>query len=428
MASLANDPNGRRRLIVQVDGKRQTIRLGRMQRRSAETIRRHVEYLVEHRLSGLALPDDTAAWIGTVDDTLRTKLEKVGLIGPPAAEPERVTTTRLGDFVDEYMEHRKGTVKESTRVHWREVRGRLVGYFGEDRHIDTITVGDVKGFLWDMEQRGKATATIRRTTGVCRQFFSWAVDKGYLETNVFDRKDLPVSVRGNPDRRVFVSLEQSKAALDACPDAQWRLIFALSRWGGLRCPSEVLSLTWADINWAEDRIRVPSPKTAKQGKASRIAPLFPELRGPLMEVYETAEPGTEWVITKYRLSNLNLRTQFHRLLRRAGIEPWAKPFQNLRSTRATELMQEYPDYVVSAWLGHTEKVGEEHYWQVTDEHWAKAAREAARTLQETPGNGLKQKRRHPLTGAPNSSYFNDLRPNSVQDKIRPVGRGGFEPP
>ena len=49
------------------------------------------------------------------------------------------------------------------------------------------------------------------------------------------------------------------------PDWKWRLIFALSRFGGLRCPSEHLALTWADVDREGDRIRVrtPRPNTAK---------------------------------------------------------------------------------------------------------------------------------------------------------------------
>ena len=39
------------------------------------------------------------------------------------------------------------------------------------------------------------------------------------------------------------------------------LIFALSRFAGLRCPSEHLALRWSDINWERSRMIVQSPKT-----------------------------------------------------------------------------------------------------------------------------------------------------------------------
>ena len=120
--------------------------------------------------------------------------------------------------------------------------------------------------------------------------------------------------------------------LDACPDAQWRLLFALSRFGGLRCPSEHLGLRWQDVDW--ERVqgrRYAAPRRSGKGKASRVVPLFPELRPYLEEVWEQAEPGSTYVITRYRDSNSNLRTQLHRIIRKAGLEPWPKLFQNLRA-------------------------------------------------------------------------------------------------
>ena len=45
---------------------------------------------------------------------------------------------------------------------------------------------------------------------------------------------------GNADRQYFVSRGEAGKVLEACPDSQRRLLFALCRYGGLRCPSEVL--------------------------------------------------------------------------------------------------------------------------------------------------------------------------------------------
>jgi hypothetical protein len=52
---------------------------------------------------------------------------------------------------------------------------------------------------------------------------------------------------------------------------------------------------------------------------------------------------------------------------------WEKPFQNMRSTRATELIRTEPAHIVNAIMGHTEAVAEAHYRQVTEEHFERAA-------------------------------------------------------
>jgi hypothetical protein len=43
------------------------------------------------------------------------------------------------------------------------------------------------------------------------------------------------------------------------------------------------------------------------------------------------------VLSRLRGESKNLRTTFNKIITRAGLEPWEKPFQKLRSTRATEL-------------------------------------------------------------------------------------------
>jgi integrase len=186
-----------------------------------------------------------------------------------------------------------------------------------------------------------------------------------------------VAVRSDAARQFFVTRDMIDKVIEKCPDAEWRLIVSLSRFGGLRCPSEHLALKWADVNW-DGRILVRSPKTEHhEGKGTRIIPLFPELRPYLSKVFEDAEPGTEFVINRYRDSNANLRTQFERIIHRAGLEPWEKLFQNLRATRQTELAETWPIHVVCRWLGNSRAVAQEHYLQVTDDHFARALQEPA---------------------------------------------------
>ncbi len=79
------------------------------------------------------------------------------------------------------------------------------------------------------------------------------------------------------------------------------------------------------------------------------------------------------MIKRVRCTKNNLRTQMGRILKRASIERWPKLFQNLRSTRETELVQQgHPVHVVCAWLGNTLKVANKHYFQITDEDFQRA--------------------------------------------------------
>jgi integrase len=144
------------------------------------------------------------------------------------------------------------------------------------------------------------------------------------------------------------------------------LLLALARYGGLRCPSETLTLEWDDLDWDRQRMRVRSPKSEKdESGGARWVPLFPELLPYLEEAFEAAAPGTVHVITHSRDQSVNLRTGLNRIIRRAGLEPWERPWYNLRATRQTELSAEFPLHVVCAWIGNKQAVAAEHYLQVT---------------------------------------------------------------
>ena len=71
--------------------------------------------------------------------------------------------------------------------------------------------------------------------------------------------------------------------------------------------------------------------------------------------------------------NVNLRAQRQRTIRKAGLKPWPRLFQNLRSTRETELAEEFLLHVVTAWIGNSQLVARMRYLQATDENLARAA-------------------------------------------------------
>jgi len=199
------------------------------------------------------------------------------------------------------------------------------------------------------------------------------------------------AVRANTTRMFFVTREMADRVLDACPDAQWRLIFTLCRYGGLRCPSEVLRLTWGDVDFDKMRLTIHSSKTEHhEGGGVRLVPIFPELEKHLLDVYGQAPTGSEYIITRYRQANANLRTQLERIILRAGLVPWPKLFQNLRSSRETELCERWPEHVACAWIGNTQTVARKHYLQVTEEHFERAVRRGTESGTRAAQNAAQQ--------------------------------------
>ena len=379
MASIIREPNGRKTIqFVAPDGKRPKIRLGKVSLKQAESVKVHVEQLVAALITGHAVADETARWVAQVDQRLADKLNRVGLV------PKQAVAT-VGAFIDAYILDRDD-VKPSTTRHYHQARRDLVAFFGSDRSLRDVTAGDAESFRRHLLRSGLGENTVRRRCGRAKQFFSVAVRQRLIPDNPFAR--LKSSVLPNPDRFHFIKPEDAEKVLAACPCAQWRLLFALGRYGGLRCPSEHLSLRWGDVDWEHDRITVRSPKTEHHaGGESRVIPLFPELRPYLEECFDLAEPGTEHVITRYRDTNANLRTQLLRIIQRAGLQAWPKLFQNLRSTRETELAEKFPMHVVCKWIGNSQPIAAKHYLQVTDDHFSKAVRNPVQQPAVLPRTG-----------------------------------------
>ena len=119
----------------------------------------------------------------------------------------------------------------------------------------------------------------------------------------------------------------------------------------------------------------PAPRRRTTPAVSiRVCPLFPEIEPHLQAMFDAAEPGEVYLFGESRRRAVNLRTQFQRIIKRAGVAPWPKLFQNLRASRATELADAFPSHVAAAWLGHTEAIANAHYRQVTDDHFASAVK------------------------------------------------------
>ena len=312
------------------------------------------------------------------------KLAKVGLVQPRES-------AILKPFIDRYVEGRKD-VKPATKEVWRQGISGLIEFFGENKRMQNIVAGDADDYKQFLIGKGLAPYTIRKRLQFANTVFIAAQRRGVIVQNPFSGVTVQAVV--NNERQHLVTQDEIARIMDKCPNHHWRTIVALARFAGLRCPNEVLSLKWTDIDWERGEIIITANKTAHHaGKGIRCCPLFPQLKPYLEESFEMAEPGAVYVIDEsFRKSamgkngwrNCNLRTTFEKIIRRAGLEPWPKPFVNLRSTCETELNEQFPSHVVANWLGHSVKIATKHYLQVTEEHHQRALEFRTKTNISSP--------------------------------------------
>ncbi len=420
MASLSSDKNGNRTIqFVAKDRKRRSVRLGKMPLAFAREIKRKVEAMNCAAISGQSVDGDTARWIAERDQAFIEKLAKVGLV----EHREDVGDLPLNDFIDAYLASRVD-LKPGTVIQLRQVQKNVVAFVGTKLTLRDFTAGHADAFKASLTSK-LADNSVRRNLGRCRQFFEAAIRKRLIDKNPFGHFK-GITVKGNSARFRFVTLAEIQKVIDAAPDAQWRLIIALARFGGVRTPSETLALKWSDVDWEHQRIRIPSSKTEHCGKASREIPLFAELEPYLRDAFELAAEGTEYVVTRYRDASQNLRTKMFKIIHRAGLEPWERVFQNLRASRQTELNQHFPAHVVCGWLGNTEAVANEHYLHTTDADFDRAISNSCSALQKAvqyPTETSRNERDVESEPTKNPANYAGLRDRTAQSEqtIYPTG-------
>jgi len=273
---------------------------------------------------------------------------------------------------------------QSTLTVYDYAEHRLFSFFDRDTDLSQLAPENFeewKEFLqteYRSPRNGKplVEATVAGTITKVKALFNWAVLKKWITK---DQNPLQGVGRGsfvNRKNDRFVTMDEYRRLLDACPCQDWRVIISLARIGGLRCPSEVLRLKWSDINWEYPaRFYVTSSKTERYiGKGSRLVPLFQELHTELGKLFESeSSEGTEYVINRYRSpERSNLGTQFARIVKMAGIEPIPRPFDNMRASRSTEVYAEFGAFYESKWIGHSTKIARDHYLQVREEDFERA--------------------------------------------------------
>ena len=361
MASVEYRPR-MTRVIAYLDKQKHSFPLGRVTKKTAQRFMNNIDSLIHERRCNLPVSREVSHWLVDLDDSVYEMLVERGLVNP------RVSAGTLAEFIDAYVDSRTD-VTERRREKLRQAKRRLIDFFG-DVDIGTVTPGAADEYSrWLLKQVAPTTA--QKECQIAAQFFRHAYRKKQIAENPF--VGVTVGAATNETRRVFVPREVVDKVLDTAPNWQWRTVVALARYGGLRCSSEVSLLQWSDIHWDTDRFTVTSPKTKRYGKPNRVVPLFPELRRTLEEAFVMAKDGAKWVIPMLSgQPSKNLATTLKKIIRRAGVEIWPKPFQNMRASRQTELEQNFPTHVVCKWLGNTPNVAMKHYLTVTDEDYKKA--------------------------------------------------------
>lgn len=381
MASIYRDSarNGYR-VQLYIRGVRRKLWLGPVTKTQAQAVADQLERLKLAAETATSPPAETVRWTRAVSLRIRKNLANWGLVQLDPDIPRQ-----LAAFCDWYTEKQAYTAP-STAARWRNVRSRLVAHWPACWPLASITPGDCDRFATTVRQSAKSSHAGKILADV-RQLFRAAERHRLIDANPM--AEIDCSQRHDKTRESYITREVAQRLINAA-DPQLGAVIALARFGGLRVPSEPLDLLIDQIDWANNRITIPAHKTA-----ARQIPLFPELVEPVRRLIEIAPPGTVYLIHQARASaNKTLRKFMLRLISTtSGVEPWPKLWQNLRASCRTDLEEQFPAFVVDAWLGHSSAVGRKHYTRVNDGHFAKACGVAGGVVGPTAPDSTRQPER-----------------------------------
>jgi len=350
--------------------RRPTIYLGKVSAKFADDFCKRVQHLLDCQKYAHPLDAQLLAWLSSLPPKVKAKLADKGLIDPVGGS----TVAELCRYCIE-----QAHVEPSSLQKYRDAEANLVAFFTGSRNIQSITSGDADEFARWLRKKGRrpkegtlAATTVSKRLQQVKQFFAVAVRKRWIPANPLDGVTVPLD--SPTDRQFFVTTEMTTKLMKAA-DPELRVIIALARYGGLRIPSEIWPLEWDWVNWEEGTLKVFSQKNKRFAHMKwRSVPLFPELAKALSAAYMQPE-GSRYII-RTRPGDITataLRNRLERLCLKCKIMPWPKLWQNMRSTRETELIdQGYPIHVVCAWIGNSPAVAIRSYLQIVKEHVRRA--------------------------------------------------------
>ncbi|MEM1355965.1 MAG: phage integrase SAM-like domain-containing protein [Planctomycetota bacterium] len=376
MASLTHR-SGTGIIQFQLDRKRRTLRLGGCTKAQAQTVKTHVEQLVGAKHTGHVADPKTQTWLRSLSDEFYDRVARVGLAPPRAS-------VKLGEFLDRFQKDLAAEYKPGTIQSWKYGRESLERYFKAGRDLRTITPGDAQAYRSWLIARGYKEATVRRRCAHAKRFLSYAVRLKLIDDNPFADGSVPTASPKGSDKH-FVDRTLSLRILQMLPDARWRLIWSLARWGGVRVPSEIAALEWSGVDWSDRRLVIISPKTERyEGGESRTIPMFPEIEPYLRDWWDMAPENEPMVFPGASTKGAAYQTTIKRAIKRAGSEVWPKLWTAVRATRDSELREINPVWA-DAWIGHSTDVARKFYTRrLIEEDFAKALQNPTQITPDSP--------------------------------------------
>jgi integrase len=303
---------------------------------------------------------------------------------------EDLPSSSVRAYAESWVAARKAETSPGTHRRYGDAIAKFLAFLGTaaDRGLDEITKAQISGFR-DARLASSAPATTNHCLKIVRMIFRSASHEGYLWQDPTEGVKT-VKNRATLERRPF-TVDELRAVLEVA-GPEWQSLIKFGIYTGQRL-GDLAALTWAQIDFNREEIRLTTRKTGKPLIILMAAPLrqhmlmLPTADNPKAPVH----PNAFEILHTQNGRVGTLSNQFSELLvdaglrearthrsrgigrsgKRAGLE---LSFHSLRHT-AVSLLKDagVPDAVVMALVGHESAAMSHRYTHVGKEALARAA-------------------------------------------------------
>jgi len=303
-------------------------------------------------------------------------------------DPETPRTATVADLAAAWLAEGRASQRATAtrRQYAGHLRRDILPLIGHER-VDHLTTRRIAQLVADWERQGKGVRTITLAYATLYRCLQQAVAWHWLAVNPAVGVDVP-AYRPAP-HTVWTAAEAARFLRATGSLDPWGPFYRLAILTGLRL-SELIGLTWSDVDWERRVVRVRQQYTVdrerKAPKSARGERWLPVDTGTLealrrrqvAQARQAARLGDDWPASDWVFTTKAGTPLMHRNVRRrlAGdiARHWLPPLRvhDLRATGATLLAEAgASERVVADRLGHAET-------QVTREHYLRLAAEVQR--------------------------------------------------
>lgn len=287
-------------------------------------------------------------------------------------EPSKIT---LRQFIEEHKTVMKGQVAHATLMDQLRALEMLASFLGQELLLQRISARNAEAFIASRIESGLATGTVNKDIRTLKRVFNLAIEpRGYLRdgqnpfAKIRERRQTAKNIR-------YVTVPEYRALIEAAGSLWWKALLSTAYCGGLR-RSEILHLTWADIDFDAQRVRVrpkeSGPQTIRwepKDHQHRVVPMSDEAAQFLVDLQTEASEGFPYIfIPPARFARIKARLETGRWNdRKAVINNLTRGFEvirsrasvskctphDLRRSAITNWAQELPVQVVQEFAGHS---------------------------------------------------------------------------